>query len=270
MDAKLSSLTSDLKQNFVTDDRLSRAYSIHEKDLYNLALLALKGVQIQKQSSNLQDTQKEAQKPSENSENHKNTMEGPLSLDGSGKESHSEPETNIKSELKKILKSDFYSIEAKEFLIHDLMKKIQKESNLTKEREITKKQPTFIKRRNLIGAGKSRKEEKPKKSPVSESVKTDCPSIQTIFSEKLNRAIANTEALCDLTEEQLRHLKKITRRVKDYFSLTRNNRLFTRDMKFFFQDNHVVNGAVRFFLPKLLAVLSIDRNSLFEYQYQSG
>ena len=41
---KVATLTSDIKRNYVNDEDISRAYILHEKDLYSLVILALKGV----------------------------------------------------------------------------------------------------------------------------------------------------------------------------------------------------------------------------------
>ena len=44
MDDKIVTLASDMKKNYVDNEDLSRAYILHEKDLYSLVILALKGV----------------------------------------------------------------------------------------------------------------------------------------------------------------------------------------------------------------------------------
>ena len=51
---KVATLTSDIKRNYVNDEDISRAYILHEKDLYSLVILALKGVR----SKSLSETNK--------------------------------------------------------------------------------------------------------------------------------------------------------------------------------------------------------------------
>ena len=296
MDAKIATLTSDIKKNFVGAEDLSRAYIIHEKDLYNLALLALKGIETRrgfekqhemaKNKESLENSDELNKESLENSDelmHTKTSEEGEKSVTSEMKggmgasdqatqwERDNWPNDEMKNEVKNILRSDFFSIDAKEFLINDLLQKFRREKTLHRERQITQRSPPQIKG-NFIGAGNLTNH----KSDSNESYGSTKPETNvkhfdtTRFSCMIMKAMNEIKRLCKLRKEQTLHLKTVAGKIKAFLPLIKNGRCYSQDSKFFFQDNYIVTGTVRFPLPKLLAVFALERAVLFRFLSSRG
>ena len=291
MDAKIASLTSDIKKNLVNSDDLSRAYVVHERDLYNLAILALKGVEskrLSKQTNDMESGTKTTVKDLQDGDRTEGKEAAPSNIQGGSKtteEQRHEGQMNDnewRSELKKILRSDFFSIEAKEILINELIEKFRRETNLAREREITLSLPPHKKGVVTMGGGtvsspEPNVTESPKASsshhishnhPVYQSNHAQSKNLN--FSDKLKRAKEEIKKNCLLTKRQKSHLKKVSDDIYKNFPISKKDRLFSTDLNFFFQDNHIVHGAHRFPLPKLLAVFALERSQLFSFLSKRG
>ena len=287
MDAKIATLTSDIKKNFVGAEDLSRAYIIHEKDLYNLALLALKGIETRRGSEKQHEMMKDKEsldlensdklmptKTSQEGENAANReMKGGMGASHQAAQLEHDNWSNdeMKKEVKNILRSDFFSIDAKEFLINDLLQKFRKEKTLQRERQIIQRSPPQIKG-NFIGAGNFlNNESDSNESYRSIKPETNVKHFDTArFSCMITKAMNEIKRICKLRKEQALHLKTVASQIKTFLPLKKNDRCYSKDSKFFFQDNYIVNETVRFPLSKLLAVFALERAVLFKFLSSKG
>ena len=276
METKIASLTTDLKKNQLHTEDLSRSYVLHERDLYNLAILALKGVESKRiLKSNQSEGMDKSPSHQSEPEKEKEEKEAPPAdvRGGQFTKKKMQPQTEaadkeLKEELQKILKSNFFSIETKEILIHELLHKLHRDHNLGREREIVHSQSPHHKKYMKMGGGNTQKSkvelEEPKRTTQKQSWRIDN------LSKKLRSAMENIKKHCQLPKQQQRHLKLVLHNIQRNFAIEKQQRLFSTDLQFFFQDNHIVSGTIRFPLPKLLAVFSLQRSQLFDFLSKRG
>ena len=285
---KVATLTSDIKRNYVNDEDISRAYILHEKDLYSLVILALKGVRSKslsetnkttndKEVSQEKSVKSTQTKPSPEDETLPPETLAPDMKGGNGL-IHSDNQVDqdqklneeMKDELKNILQSDFFSIDAKEFLINDLLRKLRRDKTLSREREMARRTPPS-KIGYWNGSGNCSADVPDSKIPVTKSIEnaTQEPRNENL-AQRIKMAMKDIRKVCQLNKKQNRHLKQVSQRIVNFLSMQRGNRFYSKDSKFFFQGTYIKSGTVRIPLVKVLAVFALDRSLLFQFLSSKG
>ena len=289
MDDKIATLASDMKKNYVDNEDLSRAYILHEKDLYSLVILALKGVRtktlsetnkmtndeevIQEKSvKSTQTKQISEEKTPEVPEAPAPNMKGGNILIHTDSQRDKDQKLNdeTKDELKSILQSDFFSIDAKEYLINDLLRKLKREKILSRERELARVTPP-TKVGYLNGSGYWSDDVFDSKMLATKNIvdTTREPHTKNL-AHRVNMAIKDIQKVCQLNKKQNGYLKRVSQYIVDFLSLQKGNRFYSKDLKFFVQGNYITSGTFKIPLTRLLAVFALDRSLLFHYLSSQG
>ena len=288
MDDKIATLTSDMKKNYVNNEDLSRAYILHEKDLYSLVILALKGVRTKTLSETnkttndeevLQEKLVKSTQTKQIPEERTLAPEAPApSMKGGNVLIHAESQMDkdqklndeMKDELKNILQSDFFSIDAKEYLINDLLRKLKREKTLSRERELARVTPP-TKVGYLNGSGNWSDDVFDSKILVAKDmvVTTQKPRTKNL-THRVKMAIRDIQKVCQLNKKQNGHLKQVSQYIVDFLSLQKGNRFYSKDLKFFVQGKYISSGTFKIPLIRLLAVFALDRPLLFQYLSSQG